>query len=249
MPEPRCTLAAVGLAGWMMLGLVPPGCGGGLGRVTARQDPSEDRPAVPDMTVERLQECVREYGGQLAPGRYSFRPNVQVDRDGFGREVSTHDIPEEARDLAACTRVVLREMALPEAILQAPSSGDAAATMNRAYMGSPALVVVVVVGLSELVLEAGAYTILFAVTVELVNEAGKDIAEAGRKRRRWEKECLDGYEECMDSRVGDELGNNWNQARCALCRDVCQKEKSWPSQVMMWERYESCGRLGPTRKN
>jgi hypothetical protein len=245
----RRTFASVALTGWLTLGLVPPGCGGGLGQVTARQDPSEDRPAVPDMTVERLQECVREYGGQLEPGRYSFSPNVQVSRGGFVQEVSTYDIPQSAPDLAACTRVVLREMALPDAILQAPPSGDAAATTSRAYMGSPAVVVIVVVGLSELVLEAGAYTILFAVTVELVNEAGKDIAEAARRRRTKKDECTDAYVACMDSKVGDELGNTWNESRCGTCRNWCDKNNSWPSQVMMWDGWVPCGRLGPTWKN
>jgi hypothetical protein len=184
------------------------------------------------MTVERLQECVREYGGQLAPGRYSFRPNVQVDRDGIGREVSTDDIPRAAPDLAACTRVVLREMALPESIFQAPSSGDAAATRNRAYMGSPAVVVVVVVvGLSELVLEAGAYSILFAVTVELVSEAGKDIAEAARRRKTKKDECTDHYEACMETAVSGEFGNHWTQTRCGICHELCTRNKAWPTEV------------------
>jgi hypothetical protein len=199
------------------------------------------------MTVERLQECVREYGGQLEPGRYSFSPNVQVSRGGFVQEVSTRDIPEEARDLAACTRVVLGEMALPEAILQAPPSEDAAVATSRAYMGSPAVVVIVVVGLSELVLEAGAYTFLFAVTVELVSEAGKGIAEARRRTKK--DECAEHYTECMDSKVGDQLGNTWNQSRCALCMEWCNRNRSWPSQVMMFEGWVPCGRLGPTWKN
>jgi hypothetical protein len=146
-------------------------------------------------------------------------------------------------------RVTLREMAIPDAVLQAPPSEDAAATMSRAYMGSPAAVVVVLVALSEIVLEAGAVTILFAVTLEVVDEAGKDIAEAARRRRTKKDACTDGYVECMDSRVGDEHGNNWNQTRCALCMDRCEKNGSWPSQVMMWERLESCGRLGPNWRN
>jgi hypothetical protein len=68
---------------------------------------------------------------------------VRVDRDGVPRGVSTNDVPKTSHDLTACMRVALREMEIPEAILQAPPSEDAAATMNRAYMGSPAVVVVV----------------------------------------------------------------------------------------------------------
>ena len=70
MQEPGRTFAAVRLAAWMLLGLMPLGCGGGLGQVSVRQDPSDHRPAVPDTTIERLRECVADHGGQLDPGRY-----------------------------------------------------------------------------------------------------------------------------------------------------------------------------------
>lgn len=80
-------------------------------------------------------------------------------------------------------------------------------------------------------------------------DAEKGIAEAARRRRSKKDKCTDGYEECMDSRVGDERGNTWNQTRCGLCLELCGRYNSWPSQVRMWERYESCGRLGPTWKN
>jgi hypothetical protein len=143
---------------------------------------------VPDTTLERLRECVADHGGQLEPGRYYLNTHVRVDRDGINQGVSTNDIPKTSHDLTACMRVALREMAIPEAILQAPPTEDAAATMSRAYMGSPAVVVVVAVGLSEIVLEAGAITILFAVTVEVLNEAGKDIADAEDETEAAERE-------------------------------------------------------------
>jgi hypothetical protein len=205
---------------------------------------------VPDTTLERLRECVADYGGQLEPGRYYLNTHVRVDRDGINQGVSTNDIPKTSHDLTACMRVALREMAIPEAILQAPPTEDAAATMSRAYMGSPAVVVVVAVGLSEIVLEAGAITILFAVTVEVVNEAGKDIAEAARRRKSKKDACTDGYEECKKSDVADEPGNNRNESRCATCRNKCEKDNYvWPSHVPMPEGWVSCGRLGPNWRN
>ncbi|UQA56099.1 hypothetical protein [Polyangium aurulentum] len=185
---------------------------------------------MPDTTVERLRECVADHGGQLEPGRYFLNTHVRVDREGVNRGASTVDVPQTSPDLTACMRVVLREMAVPEAILQAPPSEDAAATMNRAYMGSPAVVVVVAVGLSEIVLEAGAITILLAVTVEVVNEAGKDIAEAAR-RKPWEKKCLDHYEACMRTTVADEDGNHWTESRCGNCYSTCRDKKAWPAKV------------------
>ncbi|UQA54974.1 hypothetical protein [Polyangium aurulentum] len=186
---------------------------------------------MPDTTVERLRECVADHGGQLEPGRYYLNTHVRVDREGVNQGASTVDVPQTSPDLTACMRVVLREMAVPEAILQAPPSEDTAATMNRSYLGSPALVVVVAVGLSEIVLEAGAITILFAVTVEVVNEAGKDIADAARRRNQWEKVCRPHYEACMDTPVGDEDGNTWDQTRCADCFWLCKQQGAWPTEV------------------
>ena len=247
MQGPGGMFAAVRLAAWMMLGLMPLGCGGGLDQVSVRQDASDHRPAVPDTTILRLRGCVADHGGQLDPGCYYLNTQVQVDRDGINQGVSMVDVPQTSHDLTACMRVALREMAIPEAILQAPPTENAAATVNRSYMGSPAVVVVVAVGLSEIVLEAGAITILFAVTVEVVNEAGKDIAEAVRKRRKSKKDaCTDGYEECMKSEAGDKPGNTRNYTRCATCREKCDKNNYvWPAQVPMGDGWVSCGRLGP----
>ena len=243
MQGPGCTFAAVRLAAWVMLGLVPLGCGGGLGQVSVRQDPSDHRPAVPDTTLERLRECVADYGGQLEPGRYYLNTHVRVDRDGINQGVSTNDIPKTSHDLTACMRVALREMAIPEAILQAPPTEDAAATMSRAYMGSPAVVVVVAVGLSEIVLEAGAITILFAVTVEVVNEAGKDIADAARRRKSKRDDCTKSYTECMKSNVVGP-GNNWNISRCGSCLEKCKApDYVWPSYIPMPEGWVTCERL------
>ena len=226
----RRTFAPVGLAGCIMLGLMPLGCGGGLGEVTVRQDPPGDRPALPPITVERLRQCVADYRNQLEPGRHWFNPRVQVDQDGFHREVSTDDIPRTAPDLVLCTRSVLRDMAIPSSILTLPPPEDAPTT-NRTYMGTPAvIVVVVVVEVTEIVIEAGLLTVLFGVTVEVAHEAGKDIAEAAR-RPRWEKECLDHYVACVETPVYNDPGNHWSETRCGNCRDWCQQYHTWPPSV------------------
>ncbi|UQA63441.1 hypothetical protein [Polyangium aurulentum] len=216
----------------MLFGFLPLACGGGLDRVSVRQDSSDHRPAVPDTTIERLRECVADHGGQLEPGRYYLNTHVRVDREGVNQGASTVDVPQTSPGLTACMRVVLREMAVPEAILQAPPTEDAAARMNRSFMGSPAVVVVVAVGLSEIVLEAGAVTILFAVTVEVVNEAGKDIAEAVRRRKKSKKDvCTEHYTKCMDKALASKDGNTWRQTRCGICRDRCDFDEAWPAAV------------------
>jgi hypothetical protein len=107
--------------------------------------------------------------------------------------------------------------------------------------------VIVVVELAEVVFETAAYSFLFAVSMEVVKVAEKDIADAARRRRPKKDECTDGYVDCMDSSISKELGNTWNETRCATCRDLCQRTNSWPSQVRMWDRDEPCGRLGPSR--
>jgi hypothetical protein len=82
--------------------------------------------------------------------------------------------------------------------------------------------------------------------VEVVNEAGKDIAEAARRRKSKKDECTKGYTECMESNVPKELGNNWNITRCGTCRNLCKDpDYVWPSQVRIWDEWVSCGRLGP----
>lgn len=98
---------------------------------------------------------------------------------------------------------------------------------QRAYLGSPALVVVVVVGLSEIAFEAGAYTILFAVTVEVVDRAAKDVAEAAKKGR-WFDKCVLHYDACMATPVGDDIGNHQKMSRCGTCFERCQSTHTWP---------------------
>jgi len=80
---------------------------------------------------------------------------------------------------------------------------------------------------------------------------GEDILDAARRRRTKKDECTDGYVECMDSKVGDQPGNTWNETRCARCLKICVDDpnKSWPSQVQMWEGWVPCGRLGPAWQN
>ncbi len=241
MPKPRYTIASVGFAGWIVLALMPLGCGGGLGHVTAKQDPSDTRPALPARTVERLQACVRDYGNQLGPGHYQFHPRARVDRERYDHGVSTEDMPESARDLSACTRVALRAMAIPQAVLQAAPPEDANETTNRSFVASPVVVVIVVVELTEVVFEAAAYSFLFAVSMEVVKVAEKDIADAARRRKPKNDECTDSYVECMGTPVSGEDGNTWKQTRCGNCRDRCRLDNAWPTEVgngscQYWQR-------------
>ena len=231
MPKPRYTIASVGFAGWLMLALMPLGCGGGLGHVTAKQEASNNRPVLPDRTVKRLQACVAEYGDQFGPGHYRFNPHVRVDQEGYTQAISTEDMPATAHDLAACTRVALDAMPIPSSVLDTPPAADSVVTTSRSYMGSPVVVVIVVVELTEIVFEAAAYTFLFAVTVEVARVAEKDIADAARRRRTTKDECAEGYAACIATPVSGEDGNTWKQTRCGNCLDRCTFDNVWPTNV------------------
>lgn len=230
--------ATKALLGCATLPLPPLGCGGGLDQVISRQDPSSERPHVPDSTVERLKACVRENGRQLAKGSHTFHPVVRVDREGYRLEVTTDDIPRTAPDFAACTRVALGDMKVPEELLNHrpvrrahETNGPTAA--QRSMVGSPVIVVIVVeVALVELILEAGAYTILFATTVEAVDRAAKDVADFAKRRRQKKDKCTDHYEECIGSDLARDEGRHIRDTRCAACASVCvDNNGEWPSQV------------------
>ncbi len=186
-----------GFRGSVALGLIALGCGGV--EPTIRPQSASDRPAVPQITAERLQACVKEYGHQLDGGSWAFSPKLQVDRDGYVVDAYAGEVPKTAPDLAACTRDTMRSMAIPGwpfnlPQLQSVASNNEATVVQRSQLGSPAVVVVVVVevALAELVLEAGAFTVVFAATVQIVDKVGKDIAEAARRRRKPNKNrCLD----------------------------------------------------------
>jgi hypothetical protein len=152
---------------------------------------SSPDPSLPRITVSRLQNCVSIYGGQLPPGRHHFNPIVKVDQDGMRRGVETPDMPGSAPDFAACTRIALGEMTVPSSVFnmgttQSAASTNAVTPAQRLYVGNPAVAVIVVVGLSEIVLEAGAYTILFAVTVKVVEKAKDDVGGPGETKKNLE---------------------------------------------------------------
>jgi len=203
-----------------VVGLALLGCGGA--EPTIRQQGASDRPGIPQVTAERLQECVKEHGNQLDGGSWAFSPTIQVNREGYVVDVNAGDMPQSAPDLAACTRIALSDMAIPSTVFQMRQTQSTAWTNEttveqRSYMGSPAVVVVVVVGLSEIVLEAGAYTILFAVTVKVVEKAVDDVAEAAK---RWRPKLTKGR--CYDAAAGgpylwEAMCQSLTGVRAALC--------------------------------
>lgn len=207
-----------------VVGLALCSCGSGLGQVTV-QEVSSDNPSLPNMTVDRIQGCFATYGGQLGPGRHQFNPVVEVNQDGVKRGVSTPDMPDTAPDLAACTRIALSDMAIPSAVFQmrkaqSTASTNASTVEQRSLVGNPGVVVVVVVvevALAEIVLEAGAITILFATTVKVVDDAKDDVLEAAK---RWKPKLTKSH--CYDAAAGGQylweaMCQSLSGVRAALC--------------------------------
>jgi len=215
------TITKAGFLGSMALALIPLGCGGIEPTIRQQQSPTPEHPPVPPITAERLQECVKEHGHQLEAGSWAFSPTIQVNREGYVDEVNAGEIPKTAPDLAACTRIALGDMAIPSQIFnlrstQSNTSTAEATTTQRSYIGSPAVVVVVVVGLSEIVLEAGAVTILFAVTVKVVEKAVDDVAEAAKSWRPKPNK-----NRCLDAAAGGEY--LWEE----FCRSMKNPGNCW----------------------
>lgn len=219
-------IAAIGFLGCATMGLTPLGCTSRLGPVRASQtEGGIDRPNLPDITVELGSECVAQYGRQLEPGYHRFESKVQVNEDGEKENVTIDDIPSTAYDLGACMRNAFRNMPIAEEPLRQGVATlkyrrEQASMTERSLVGSPVVVVVagVTIIVSELVLEAGAYTILFAVSVEVV--------EAARRRPVITKS------RCLDAAAGGIF--LWNE----LCRAITDPKKAERCWAMSGESEE-----------
>jgi len=204
---------------WGLVGAMSFGCGGAAPTIRQRA-PTADRPAIPRITAERLQECVNEYGHQLEGGSWAFGPTIQVDSEGYVVNVDDGGVPKTAAELAACTRSAWTDMAIPASVFDLRAkqlaSTNEPTVEQRSYLSNPAVVVIVVVGLGEIALEAGAITILFAVTVKVVDKAVDDVAEAAKKwRPRPNKN------RCYDAAAGGTY--MWEE----FCRSMKEPDNCW----------------------
>lgn len=167
----------------------------GCGEVTVQQPhPTTGHPEFPKMTEERFEECAKLYGNQLGPGLWAFRPVLQVNQQGNVVDVNAGEVPNSAPDFAACTRIALRDMAIPSSVFNLRQTQSTASTNEptkeqRSLVGNPVVVIVVVeIVYTEVIIEAGVGAILFATTLQLVD----DVAEAAKwKPKPTKNRCLD----------------------------------------------------------
>ena len=176
---------ALGLA----LGLTSISCTSRLGPVRATQEGGIGRPNLPDIAVEHAKECVADYATQLAPGPHTLDSNVEVNEDGDIVDVTIEGIPNTAPDFAACMRNVLRNMPIAEepfreGVAKLQQQREQVSVSQKSLVGSPVIVIGVAIVATELALEAGAYTILIGITVNLV-------AKLSARCRKVRETCID----------------------------------------------------------
>lgn len=238
------TVAVVMGLGLTTVGLML-GCSNRIGPVTATQiEGTINRATLPDIFVEYAKECVAETGAQLGPGRLALNSTVEVDEDRL-RYVTIDGLPDTAPDFGACMRNALRAMPIAEepfrqGVETLKYRRQEALAEQRKHVGHPVVIVVagVTIVVSEVVLEAGAITILFAVSVEVIDKAAKDVAELAKRRR---PSCLDHYVACVASKLYWEQGMHIKNTRCNLCRVWCaNNNETWPSQVPHGDGYATC---------
>lgn len=102
---------------------------------------------------------------------------------------------------------------------------------QRKLVGHPVVIVIagVTIVVGEVALEAGAYTILFAVSVELIDKASKDVAELAK---RGFKKCVTHYTRYMATGLSNPFkGNHWSASHCNGCFERCQTDGVWPAAV------------------
>lgn len=199
-------VTALVFSGSVTIAFALPGCTNRLGPVRATQNAGEaGRPNLPDIVIERAKDCVAEYGPQLEPTRHTFRSNIQVNEDGYKDQVTIADIPETAPDFGACMRNVLRDMPIAAQPFQ-----EAVATLKYrrehasaegSVVNLPGVTVVADVPIveGELVLEVAAYTVVFAITVKVVDKKVKPIDLDKQTLARLGRLALDGlgYDEII----------------------------------------------------
>jgi hypothetical protein len=217
-------MLAFGLVGCSMLAFTPMGCGGVVDDYS-RAPISERGLKLPESTVARLQACADEYAPKLPSSSYKLSFDVAVDALGGVVEVKTVDMQPFNRDVDVCMILALRAMSVPASVLpkgDAPLVSENTQTpASRGTLGT-VFIPIAVIAVAEIMLEAGAVTFLFAITLRLADAIA---------RRSWKDECAEEYTKCMDTAVSGEDGNHIKQTRCAACVARCRIDQSWPSEV------------------
>jgi hypothetical protein len=231
-------IVAAFFLGLSLMGLAPMGCGSNtVGPVRVTQTTKASRSNYPDKTVERFQGCVTEHGAQLGPGHHSLDATMDMDEHGLRYNVEITNLPAPGEDFGGCMRSALQDMVISEKLFdeareKLKAQREEQQKAQKQLLGSPVVVVVgVTVVVTEVFLEAGAITILFATTVTLIDKAATDVMELA-KRKRWENECNRLRTLCLGTSIQPLPGSVYGSGRCLMCAEQCKKDEGiWPSSV------------------
>jgi hypothetical protein len=136
-------------------------------------------------------------------------------------------------------------MSLPTSVRQLRPGDTIGATdrplaRHRNEVGN-VIVVGIVILLGEFVVEYGGYTILFAVTLDLVHEAVEDIADVLRLRDQADEDCEREFASCMLTETADRYGSVHGSRRCLWCKEACLRNGgNWPSRAPATVGTVSC---------
>lgn len=205
-----------------------PGCASSIEQAPVRyREQHQNRGhLLHDNTVERLQGCAEEFAEQVNEDSLRVWATVQVDREGRIYEVTVEGVPDNASDLAACTRVTLQDMSVPSLPLRSDSTdatGSVQAKPQSNEMANPAVAAEVAILLAEFVAQHGAKTILYAVTIQVLSAiAVEGYKKLSKRCRRVKEECV---VSCGDSDLptGTYSGDPFH----ACLRQCMERAKCW----------------------
>lgn len=227
----------MGLVGCLVLAFLPIGCTNSIemAPVHYREQHQNDSHLLPDITIERLQACVERYGHQLESEFYRVEAKVQVDQEGRNHGLVLEGFPDSAPDLAACTKITLRDMAVPTSVLQLRSSKTNGQTKPMGNeLANPIVAWEVAVAFAEFMAQHGGKVALYTVTVEVLSAAAVAgvAVYVGRRTKKKTKTCTELLQDCLLTSTADLPGNHPGHSRCVACFDKCSNG-IWPKSIAL----------------
>lgn len=224
---------------------LPLGCAGSIEPAQPRQTASNGKRSLPPITEARLQECVETYHHQLSSIYQEVHYRVKVDGEGRIVDVETSEALVDGQDFAACVRVVLREMAVPNWVFALRKEYTHASTKAQTSAARGAIGDVTVMGvevvLEELLAVVGGTTVLFAVVIVLAEGGVANAVEAIEETTANRRRCDDKRTACLDTYRASRPGPTYGSSRCEACHNLCiALEGEWPSHVTLGGRQLSC---------
>ncbi len=197
--------------------------------------------AAPQKTVAALQACADKFALKLSgkADSYAVLYNLEVTNDGITAKVKDSMI--SGSELETCLTQALERMEVPDEVVNASRVSPATSQVSPQSRSMVGIVQVAApIALLPIVVVAGGITILVGVTIYVAEE----VAEALRRRRRWENECQKKLTECLLSSLGSRWGDVYGTSRCAMCFKQCD-ENGWPSGITIDDDvFATCNYLG-----